>query len=212
MTQASGPQEQGAGALNAPEYWPHFIPDPVWAPIATTIVLLCVGVTGVIAHQPWLFPSLGPTAFTQTEYPDHRTARFYNVLMGHGCGAAAGMLAVLAAGASDSPSVLVSGRLTAARTGAAAIAVALTILLTLLLRAAHPPAVSTSLLFALGVFRPTAHDVLVIGAGVLITACAGELLRRLRLRRLRRYLLRRWLAERRQRARITSLPHRHHAP
>jgi hypothetical protein len=212
MTQASGPQEQGAGAVSAPEYWPHFIPDPVWAPIATTLVLLCVGVTGVIARQPWLFPSLGPTAFTQTEYPGHRTARFYNVLMGHGCGVAAGLLAVFVSGASGPPSILATARLTTARMAAAAIAVALTILLTLLLRAAHPPAVSTSLLFALGVFRPNLHDVLVIGAGVLITACAGELLRRLRLRRLRRYLLHRWLAAQGRRARAPRLPRRDHAP
>jgi hypothetical protein len=143
--------------------------------------MLVVGALGTLARQPWLFPSLGPTAFLQAEYPAHRTARLYHVIAGHGIGLAAGLIAVWLVGARDSSSVLVIHHLTAVRTWAAVIAVALTIAGSLVLRASHPPAVSTSMLLALGSFRPTVHDALTIAVGVLVVASAGELLRRARL-------------------------------
>ncbi len=157
------------------------VPDAVFAPLSTAGLMLVVGALGTVARQRWLFPSLGPTAFLQAEYPAHRTARLYHVVAGHGIGLAAGLVAVWLVGASSGSSVLVTHHLTAARTWAAVIAVALTIAGSLVLRASHPPAVSTSMLLALGSFRPTWHDALTIAVGVLVVALAGELLRRARL-------------------------------
>ncbi|HLZ71807.1 MAG TPA: HPP family protein [Dehalococcoidia bacterium] len=162
-------------------HWPPGVPDAVFAPLSAAGLMLIVGALGTVAQQPWLFPSLGPTAFLQAEYPAHRTARLYHVIAGHGVGLAAGLIAVWLVGASSSSSVLVVHHLTAARTWAAVIAVALTIAGSLLLRASHPPAVSTSMLLALGSFRPTWHDALTIAVGVLVVALTGELLRRARL-------------------------------
>lgn len=50
--------------------------DPVWGPIAVGSVLGAVGLIGLAAGQPWLFPSLGPTAFLHAEKPDQPPSRF----------------------------------------------------------------------------------------------------------------------------------------
>lgn len=38
------------------------IPDGIWALIMGGLLILVVGVIGLIAGQPWLLPSLGPSA------------------------------------------------------------------------------------------------------------------------------------------------------
>ncbi|BBI65543.1 hypothetical protein HSBAA_PA_1460 (plasmid) [Vreelandella sulfidaeris] len=37
----------------------------------------------VIAGQPWLFPSLGPSIFLHVHKPNLESARLYNTVMGH---------------------------------------------------------------------------------------------------------------------------------
>ncbi len=177
----TGQPAPGSGAPGRRIRWPRGVPDAVFAPLATAGLMLVVGTLGTVARQPWLFPSLGPTAFLQAEYPAHRTARLYHVIAGHGIGLGAGLLSVWLVGAKANSSVIVVHHLTPARTWAAVIAVALTIAASLLLRASHPPGVSTSMLLALGSFSPSLHDVLTIIVGVLVVAVAGELLRRARL-------------------------------
>jgi hypothetical protein len=50
------------------------------------------------------------------------------------------------------------------------------------LKASHPPAAVTTLLFALGGFQPTLHETIVVTIGVLIVAIIGDILRQLRLK------------------------------
>jgi CBS-domain-containing membrane protein len=135
------------------------------------------------AGYPWLFPSLGPTAYLQAESPAHPASRFYNTVVGHGIGLVAGFLAVFLLNAYTDPVVLVSHSLTWERAGAAALALALTLGVALLLKASHPPAGATTLLVALGAFK--LEDIPTVVAGVLIVAVVGELARRLRLGQLR---------------------------
>ncbi|GHF44024.1 CBS-domain-containing membrane protein [Deinococcus metalli] len=158
------------------------IPDVVWAPLAAGALLLVVGGIGLLAHQPLLFPSLGPTAFLQTETPDQPSARAYNSVVGHAMGLLAGFLAVWLFGASSAPSVLATHTLTSPRVWASALAIILTVLVGLLLRASHPPAAATTLLASLGGFPPTVRSAVTVMAGVLIVTALGELLRRWRLR------------------------------
>lgn len=149
-------------------------------PVAATLVTLAVGAVALAAAQPWLFPSLGPTALTQIEYPEHPTAHFYNTVVGHLLAAAAAFACVLAFHAQGLPPATV--RATPERVGAAAAALALTVALTRLLRASHPPAASTALLIALGGFAVTAHDAVAIVVGVLLVATVGGGIRALRRR------------------------------
>jgi CBS-domain-containing membrane protein len=153
----------------------------VWGPLAAGALIILIGALGVYTNQPLLFPSLGPTAFLQVEDPELRVARLYNTVVGHVVGMAAGLAAVFLLRIGRAPSPMVTGVLTADRILASTLAVALTIALGLLLRASHPPACATTLLFALGGFAPTLHVVLTVLAGVLLIGLTGEVLRRFRL-------------------------------
>ncbi len=158
------------------------VPEAVWAPLSAAALLLVIGLIGLAAHQPLLFPSLGPTAFLQTETPEAPSARPYNVVVGHLVGLLAGFLAVGVFQAASAPSVLATHELTAPRVWASVLAVALTLLGGLLLRASHPPAAATTLLASLGGFPPTLRSAATVMAGVLIVTLLREVLRRWRLR------------------------------
>jgi len=138
-----------------------------------------VGALALLAGQPWLLPSLGPSAYLLALMPAHPSTRAYNVLAGHLIGLAAGIVAVWITGAAATP-VLQSGTLAGPRVGAAVLAVAFSMLAALALRASHPPAEATTLLVALGYVR-TPREALNLAIGAAIVAVAGIALRRLRL-------------------------------
>ena len=152
----------------------------IWAPLTSGLLMLLVGLIGLVTAQPLLFPSLGPTAFLQTEAPDQPSSRVYNVLVGHAAGLVAGYAAVLVLHADGAPALFAVHQLVAVRVWASMLAIVLTMLGSALLKASHPPAAATTLLISLGGFRPTVHDALTIVVGVLIVAVAGEGLRHLR--------------------------------
>lgn len=167
---------------SSPQPSPFKVPDKVWAPLVTGILILLVGTVGLFANQPWLFPALGPTAFLQAERPDLQASRFYNVVVGHLCGMTAGILAVAVLGAASAPGVLETSSLPPVRLWASVVAMMLTMLACLLLKANHPPAAATTLLFSLGGFAPVRQDITTVIVSVLILAAAGEILRQVRLR------------------------------
>lgn len=156
------------------------IPDGVWTPLAAGLLMLLVGLVGLAAGRPLLFPSLGPTAIIQAQTPDDSTARPYNVVVSHLAALASAFLAVTLFGIAMEKAVFQVGYLSAERVGASVLAVALTAALQAVLRAPHPAAAATTLLAALGAFHPTARDTVTVVAGVLVVAVAGEALRRLR--------------------------------
>ncbi len=156
------------------------LPDAVWAPLASGMLMLVVGLIGWGVGRPWLFPALGPTAYLQGEMPANPVARWYNTVVGHLVGLLAGFAAIAITQA-HGPAVLTSHVLTLDRVFAAAIALALTMLVCLLLKASHPPAGATTLLVALGAFR-TFDDAMNVMAGAVIIALAGEAIRLLRLK------------------------------
>jgi len=157
------------------------IPDPLWAPVAIALLALAVGVPAVLVGlQPWLTPSLGPTAFLQATMPAHPSSRLWNTVIGHVGGLIAGFAGVALFNAWNDPVVLVNHELTPARLGAAVVALALTMVIGALLRANHPPAAATTLIVALGsLSTPNAVLAFLIGLGII--AVVGEVVRRLRL-------------------------------
>lgn len=171
---------------NAPPDRGWALPDAVWAPLVVAGLLAVVGAIALAAGQPWLFPSLGPSAYLVAETPDRPSSRFYNGVVGHLVGFAAGAVVVGLLGAADAPSVLSSKTLTPVRAEAAALSAGLTMVGLIALRASHPPAAATTLLVALGGFKPTWADAARVAAGALILATLGEGVRHARMRLVRK--------------------------
>ncbi len=159
------------------------IPDLVWGPFWEAVLILIAGLTALWSGHPWLFASLGPTAYEMAEKPELRSARVYNIIVGHIVGMSCGFGAVALTRSWFVPSVSAHTFLTPARVCAAIIAVFSTVLLNVLLKSGQPAALATTLLIALGNMQ-TAASPLWIMTGVLIITAIGEPIRRVRLRAL----------------------------
>lgn len=152
-------------------------PDIGSAFMATVLVAI-VGLTAYLAGQPWLFPSLGPTAYLLASYPNLPSSRTYNCLMGHLVGLGSGFAAVAIFNAWHAP-VVPLHEVTLPRLGAAAVAVGLTVFVNHLLRAGHPPAAATTLLVSLGTFN-SAWSAALVAIGVILLVLIGEVFKRAR--------------------------------
>lgn len=113
-----------------------------------TIALLAA--VAMITRTPFVFPSLGPTAFLMFFAPTAPTASPRSAIVGHAIGIVCGFGALWLFGLTDAPPAMVTG-VTLARVGAAALSLAATGALMILFNAAHPPAGATTLIISLGI-------------------------------------------------------------
>lgn len=121
----------------------------------------------LITRQPFVFPSLGPTAFLFFYTPNAPSASPRNAVLGHLVGAVAGWVSLAAFGLLDSGPALGVG-VTAPRVAAAALSLGLTSGLMVLLRTPHPPAGATTLIVSLGILRTPAQLGVLMVAVVLL--------------------------------------------
>jgi hypothetical protein len=154
--------------------------DLLIAPVCEAGLLLVVALVGWILHKPFIFSSLGPTAYELIETPERTTARPFNVFFGHLAGVISGFIAIYATHAFNSPGTS-SGTVTLPRVGAAALAGGLTVLITLAIKASQPAALSTSLIVSLGSLQQF-RDAFVIMGAVALMLLLGLPLRSWRLR------------------------------
>jgi len=149
------------------------------APLLAAGSLGAIGLLGIWAGIPWLFPSLGPTVALQASSPELPVSRPWNVAGGHLVGLACGLLVVHVTGAASVPGVTEAHALSGVRVGAAVLAVLLSMWVQTALRARHPPAEATTLLIALGALAPDLDTTLAVLGGVLLVTALGESMRRL---------------------------------
>ena len=141
--------------------------------IAIGLMALVAAVTG----QPFVFPSLGPTAFLLFYTPLVATASPRNTLCGHAIGAAAGYLALVLFGLTDAPPALATS-VTGARVGAAALSLGLTSGVMVWAKVPHPPAGATTLIVSLGILREP-EQLLVLMIAVALLVVQGFVINRL---------------------------------
>lgn len=108
-----------------------------------------MAIAALVTRAPFIFPSLGPTAFLFFYTPTAPVASPRNTLIGHAIGGLAGWLSLALFGLTDAGSALPSD-VTAPRVLAAALSLGLTNGLMVLLKAPHPPAAATTLIVSLG--------------------------------------------------------------
>jgi len=132
------------------------------------IAIALMATAAVVTGQPFIFPSLGPTAFLLFYTPMLAAASPRNTLGGHLIGAAAGYLALVVFGLTDNAPALVEG-VGAGRVGAAALSLGLTSGAMVWARVPHPPAGATTLIVSLGILRePDQLVVLMIAVALLV--------------------------------------------
>jgi len=141
-----------------------------YAPLLSGLFLGLVGAIGILARQPWLFPSLGPTIFLLAVTPEAQASRNWNIIAGHAFGVCAGFAALHLFNAQATPVVMGGGDLSWERVASTALAVAATIGLQSAANAQHPPAAATTMLITLGGLKPTWGSVFSIAVGVSLVA------------------------------------------
>jgi CBS-domain-containing membrane protein len=149
----------------------RFPERPMWALFMFINGFVSIAILAGLAmmtRAPFVFPSLGPTAFLFFFTPTSPTASPRHTVYGHAIGIACGYGALLITGLTHAPPALAVG-VDGARVAAAALSLATTGALMILLRAAHPPAGATTLIVSLGIVTKPAYLALIEVAVVLLT-------------------------------------------
>jgi CBS-domain-containing membrane protein len=135
------------------------------------ISIALMAAVALVSRQPFVFPSLGPTAFLFFYTPLTPAASPRNAIFGHLIGVGAGWASLAAFHLLHAPPAMTSG-VTASYVGAAALSLGLTSGLMVLFRAPHPPAGATTLIVSLGLLRTPAQMAVLMAAVVLLTVQA----------------------------------------
>jgi len=131
------------------------------------ISIALMSLVALVSHQPFVFPSLGPTAFLFFYSPLTAAASPRNAMAGHLIGAVAGWLSLAVFGLLHAAPAIAVG-VTGARVAAAALSLGLTSGLMVLLRVPHPPAGATTLIVSLGILRTPTHLAILMAAVALL--------------------------------------------
>jgi CBS domain-containing membrane protein len=142
--------------------------------------LLTIALSGAVAwwlNEPFLFPSLGATAFLMFETPMAEVSSTRNAVIGHIVGAAVAFFWLWVFGLIDMPSAIQAG-FDGERVAAIALSLAFTGGILRLLRAAHPPAGATTVIVALGLLD-NGHQMVILALGVALVVIPAGILNRI---------------------------------
>jgi CBS-domain-containing membrane protein len=137
----------------------RFPPRLVWAAFVFINGFIAVAILAglaVVSHTPFVFPSVGPTAFLLYFMPLAPTASPRNTLCGHALGIGCGYAALCLVGLEHAPSAVLE-EIHGPRVLAAALSLAATGALMILFRVVHPPAGATTLIISLGFITTPAY-------------------------------------------------------
>lgn len=150
----------------------------IYVLINSAISIAILSAVAVVTKEPFVFPSLGPTAFLLFFAALKPTASPRNVFCGHLIGVIAGFVALLIFGLTSVSADLED--ITWARLGAVAFALAVTLSVMVWLGVPHAPAGATTLIVALGLLHTPSQllilmlaVVVLIGQGFVINRLAG---------------------------------------
>jgi CBS domain-containing membrane protein len=132
---------------------------------------ISIGLMSIVAlftKSPFIFPSLGPTAFGFFYTPTAPPFSPRNTIFGHLIGALAGWASLAMFGLTAAPPALSSGVIWP-RVGAAALSLSLTAGLMVLCKVPHPPAGATTLIVSLGLMPHIRQIPILMAAVVLLT-------------------------------------------
>lgn len=149
----------------------HLPSQAVWAAYVflnsfVTIALLTL--VAVLTQNPFVFPSLGPTAYLFFFSPLAEASAPRNAIYGHAIGLACGFLAYYATGMHAFPQGALD-HVYWPRILASALALSLTGAFMVLLRVNHPPAGATTMIVSLGILaKPEYLPIIEVAVGLLV--------------------------------------------
>lgn len=152
----------------------HLPPRVVWAGyvflnsfVTIALLSLLAGITG----SPFVFPSLGPTAYLFFFAPMGKSSSPRHAILGHAIGLVCGCAAYIAMG-SHGFNAMAFSQPSWREVMAAALSLAATGAIMVLLRVSHPPAGATTLIVSLGILTKPEYLVIIEIAVILLTAQA----------------------------------------
>ena len=152
----------------------HFPSRLVWAVYVCVNGFITIGLLAVLAlltGSPFVFPSLGPTAYLFFFSPLAEASSPRNTILGHAIGLICGYGAFALAVASSPPFGAHPG-VHAGRVLAAALSLSATGALMALFQVSHPPAGATTLIVSLGIISQPKELIIIEVAVILLTAQA----------------------------------------
>ena len=141
------------------------------------ITIAVLALLALVSRNPFVFPSLGPTAYLLFFSPLGRTSSPRNTIFGHAVGLICGYVAFVATGAGALPFGVNAG-IFWPRILAAALSLSATGAFMVLLDVSHPPAGATTLIVSLGIIsRP--RELVVIEIAVFLLVAQALVINRL---------------------------------
>lgn len=155
----------------------HVPPRVAWAGYVFFNSFVTIAILSLLAEvtsSPFIFPSLGPTAYLFFFEPMNKSSRPRHAILGHAVGLLCGYAAYIAMGRHAFAFVAL-GVVSWREVMAAALSLAATGAIIVLLRISHPPAAATALIVSLGILTKPKYLVIIEVAVILLTAQAWVL-------------------------------------
>jgi CBS domain-containing membrane protein len=152
----------------------HLPPRLVWAAFVFLNSFVTIGLLSGLAavtNTPFVFPSLGPTAYLFFFAPLGRSSSPRHAILGHAVGLICGYGAYVVMGSHGFAAVSLGGA-SWREVMAAALSLAATGAVMVMLRVSHPPAGATTLIVSLGILTKVEYLVVIEVAVILLTAQA----------------------------------------
>lgn len=152
----------------------HLPPRIVWAAYVffnSFLTIMLLSLLATITGSPFVFPSLGPTAYLFFFTPLGRSSSPRHAILGHAIGLICGYAAYIVMGSHGFITAALS-EVTWHEAMAAALSLAATGAIMVLLRVSHPPAGATTLIVSLGILTKPEYLVIIEIAVILLTAQA----------------------------------------
>jgi CBS domain-containing membrane protein len=149
----------------------HFPSRLVWAVYVCVngfITIALLALLALLTGSPFVFPSLGPTAYLFFFSPLAEVSSPRNAILGHAIGLICGY-AAFALSVASSPPFGINPGVHGPRLLAAALSLSATGALMALLRISHPPAGATTLIVSLGIISQPKELVIIEVAVILLT-------------------------------------------
>lgn len=152
----------------------HLPPTLVWAmyvALNSFVTIALLTLLALLTHSPFVFPSLGPTAFLFFFSPMAESSTPRNAVLGHAIGLLCGFVAYRVTGMHAFPQGF-AGEVYWPRILASALALSFTGALMVLLRVNHPPAGATTMIVSLGILAKPGYLPIIEIAVVLLAVQA----------------------------------------